>query len=281
MALPQFDLKQLIEAGIHYGHKTQGWNPLMGPYIFGSRGGIHILDLEKTVPLLQRALEMIRQTAAEGGRILFVGTKPQASDLIKAAAERCGQYYVNHRWLGGMLTNWKTVGQSIRRLKDIEATLENPQFMTKKEILKLAHEREKMDQVLCGVREMGGIPDLLFVIDTNREAIAIREANRLKIPVIAVVDSNSDPRSITHIIPGNDDAIRSIDLYCRLMTDAVLDGLQAGLKAAGVDLGASTELPSDVTANALGETAAKDGKGGNKEGASKSSPARKRPPRKK
>lgn len=277
MALPTFDLKQLIEAGIHYGHKTQGWDPLMGPYIFGARGGIHILDLEKTVPLLQKALEVIRQTAAEGGRILFVGTKPQASDLIKMAAERCGQYYVNHRWLGGMLTNWKTVGQSIRRLKDIEATLENPQLMTKKEILKLAHERERMDQVLCGVREMGGIPDLLFVIDTNREAIAIREANRLKIPVIAVVDSNSDPRSITHIIPGNDDAIRSIDLYCRLMADAVLDGLQAGLKAAGVDLGASTELPGDVTGRALDETAAKD----RKDSAKKDAPLRKRPPRKK
>lgn len=280
MALPTFDLKQLIEAGIHYGHKTQGWNPLMGPYIFGARGGIHILDLEKTVPLLQKALEVMRQTAAEGGRILFVGTKPQASDLVKAAAERCGQYYVNHRWLGGMLTNWKTVSQSIRRLKDIEATLENPQLMTKKEILKLAREREKMDQVLCGVREMGGIPDLLFVIDTNREAIAIREANRLKIPVIAVVDSNSDPRSITHIIPGNDDAIRSIDLYCRLMTDAVLDGLQAGLKAAGVDLGASAEVPADATAEGLNGAGSKDGKGDRK-GDAKNAPARKHPPRRK
>lgn len=273
MALPQFDLKQLIEAGIHYGHKTQGWNPLMSPYIFGARGGIHILDLEKTVPLMQKALEVIRQTAADGGRILFVGTKPQASDLVKAAAERCGQYYVNHRWLGGMLTNWKTVSQSIRRLKDIEAILENPQLMTKKEVLKMGHEREKMDQVLCGVREMGGLPDLLFVIDTNREAIAIREANRLKIPVIAVVDSNSDPRAISHIIPGNDDAIRSIDLYCRLMADAVLDGLRAGMKAAGVDLGASAEVPGDAKAENFEEN-----KKGEKD--SKGAPAKKRAPRK-
>lgn len=249
MSLPHFDLKKLIEAGLHYGHKTQGWNPLMEPYIFGARNGIHILDLEKTVPLMEKALEVIRQVASTGGRILFVGTKPQAADIIRTSAERCGQYYVNHRWLGGMLTNWKTVSQSIRRLKDIEATLENPQLMTKKEILKLKHEQEKMNQVLCGVREMGGIPDLLFIIDTNKEAIAIQEANRLKIPVIAVVDSNSDPRNITHIIPGNDDAIRSIDLYCSLMSDAILDGLQVGLSAAGVDLGSSVNVPTEILPN--------------------------------
>lgn len=243
MALPKFSLQDLLEAGIHYGHKTQGWNPLMASYIFGVRNGIHILDLEQTVPLLNHALEEIRKVASSGGRILFVGTKPQASDLIKAAAERCGQYYVNHRWLGGMLTNWKTVSQSLRRLKEIEATLTDPKLMTKKEILKLDHTREKMNKVLSGVRDMGGVPDLLFVIDTNREAIAVAEAYKLQVPVVAVVDSNSDPRKITHLIPGNDDAIRSIDLYCRLAADAVLDGLQAGLSAAGVDIGASESVP--------------------------------------
>lgn len=245
MALPTFTLKQLIDSGLHYGHTTQRWNPLMASYIFGIRNGIHIIDLEQTVPLLNQAMEAAKQVASSGGRILFVGTKPQAADIIKAAAERCGQYYVNHRWLGGMLTNWKTVNQSIKRLKDIEATLENPQLMTKKEILKLRHEYEKMNQVLCGVREMGGIPDLLFVIDTNKEAIAVQEARRLKIPLIAVVDTNSDPRNITHIIPGNDDAIRSIELYCNLISGAILDGLQAGLSASGVDLGASAILPTE------------------------------------
>jgi small subunit ribosomal protein S2 len=242
MALPDFSLKQLVDAGLHYGHTTQRWNPLMAQYIFGVRNGIHIIDLEQTVPLLRKALEVAQHVAGKGGRILFVGTKPQAADLVRAAAERCGQYYVNHRWLGGMMTNWKTVSQSIRRLKDIEATLENPQLMTKKEILKLKRERDNMSRNLCGVREMGGVPDLLFVIDTNKEAIAIQEANRLNIPVVGVVDSNSNPENITYIVPGNDDAIRSIDLFCNLMADAILDGLHAGLAAAGVDLGESAEI---------------------------------------
>lgn len=246
MALPTFTLKQLIEAGLHYGHTTQRWNPLMEPYIFGARNGIHIVNLEKTVPLLQAAMEAVREVARSGGRVLFVGTKPQASDIVRAAAERCGQYYVNHRWLGGMLTNWKTVNQSIKRLKKIESILEDPQLMTKKEILKLRREYDKINQVLCGVREMGGIPDLLFVIDTNKEDIAVQEARRLKIPIVAVVDTNSDPRGITHIIPGNDDAIRSIELYCDFMANAVLDGMQAGLSASGVDLGASAVLPNDA-----------------------------------
>ncbi|MDR1597985.1 MAG: 30S ribosomal protein S2 [Holosporales bacterium] len=242
MALPNFTLRQLVEAGLHYGHTTQRWNPLMAPYIFGVRNGIHILDLEQTVPLLQKALEVARQVASKGGRILFVGTKNQAADIVKAAAERCGQYYVNHRWLGGMMTNWKTVSQSIHRLKYIEATLENPVMMTKKEILKLGRERENMNRNLCGVRDMGGVPDLLFVVDTNKEAISIKEANRLNIPVIGIVDSNSNPQNITHVIPGNDDAIRSIDLCCNLIADAILDGLHAGLSAAGVDIGESVNV---------------------------------------
>ncbi|MDR2464105.1 MAG: 30S ribosomal protein S2 [Holosporales bacterium] len=242
MALPTFNLKQLIEAGLHYGHITQRWNPLMAPYIFGIRSGIHIIDLEQTMVLLQKALEVTHQVAYNGGRILFVGTKTQAVDIIKSAAERCGQYYVNHRWLGGMMTNWKTVSQSINRLKNIEATIENPQLMTKKEILKLKHEQEKMNLVLCGVREMGGVPDLLFVVDTNKERIAIQEANRLKIPIIAVVDSNSNPRNITHPIPGNDDAIRSIDLCANLLADSILDGLHSGLSASGVDIGEAKDV---------------------------------------
>lgn len=245
MSLPVINLKNLVEAGLHYGHTTQRWNPLMAPYIFGSRNGIHIINLEKTVPLLQKAMEVARDVARSGGRILFVGTKPQAADIIREAAESCGQYYVNHRWLGGMLTNWKTVSQSIKRLKEIESTLENPQLMTKKEILKMRREAEKMNTVLCGVREMCGTPDLLFVIDTNKESIAIQEAMKLKIPVISVVDTNSDPRNVDYIIPGNDDAIRSIRLCCDLISASILDGLQTGLSEAGVDLGESLEVQEE------------------------------------
>jgi small subunit ribosomal protein S2 len=255
MALPKFTLRQLVDCGLHYGHTTQRWNPLMEPYIFGVRNGIHIIDLEQTVPLLNKALGAVHDVASAGGRILFVGTKTQAVDIIKAAAERCGQYYVNHRWLGGMLTNWKTVSQAIGRLKMMEQDLATPSMMTKKEILKLDHNRAKMDRVLCGVREMGGVPDLLFVIDTNKEKIAIQEARRLKIPVVAVVDTNSDPRVVTHVIPGNDDAIRSIELCCGLIADAVLDGIQEGLSAAGVDLGESSSGPVEQTLFSEGSTA--------------------------
>jgi small subunit ribosomal protein S2 len=253
MALPGIDLRKLVEAGLHYGHTTQRWNPLMAPYIFGVRNGVHIVDLEKTVPLLQKAMEAVRDVAKSGGRILFVGTKQQASEIIKTAAESCGQYYVNHRWLGGMLTNWKTVSQSIKRLKELEGILESPQLMTKKEILKMRREIEKMNTVLCGVREMCGIPDLLFVIDTNKEDIAIKEAVKLKIPVVAVVDTNSDPQNITHIIPGNDDAIRSIQLCCDIIAGAVLEGLQVGLAAAGVDIGGAVELIPEVVASSDAE----------------------------
>jgi small subunit ribosomal protein S2 len=218
----------------------------MAPYIFGSRNGIHIIDLEQTVPLLQKAMLAAYEVAKSGGRILFVGTKSQACDIIRSAAEKCGQYYVNHRWLGGMLTNWKTVSQAINRLKELESTIENPRFMTKKEIIKMRRQIDKMDVVLRGVREMHGIPDLLFVIDTNKEMIAVKEAITLKIPVVAVVDTNCDPRSITHIIPGNDDAIRSIRTCCDLVAAAILDGVQDGLSAAGVDLGEKTEVPLEA-----------------------------------
>ncbi len=216
MALPSFTMRQLLEAGLHYGHTTRRWNPKMAPFIFGERNKIHILNLELTVPMLQRSIQVIRDTVSNGGRVLFVGTKPQAAEKVKEAAKRCGQYYVNHRWLGGMLTNWKTVNQSIKRLKEMEEELSSPGRLTKKEILSRQRERDKLENVIGGVREMGGLPDILFVIDTNKEDIAIKEANRLGIPVVAVVDSNSNPDGITYPIPGNDDALRAIDLYCGL-----------------------------------------------------------------
>lgn len=246
MALPSFTMRQLLEAGLHYGHTTRRWNPKMAPYIFGERNKIHILNLELTMPMLQRALQAVRDTVANGGRVLFVGTKPQASDKIKDAAKRCGQYYVNHRWLGGMLTNWKTVNQSIKRLKEMEEELASPGRLTKKEILSRQRERDKLELVIGGVREMGGLPDILFVIDTNKEDIAIKEANRLGIPVVGILDSNSNPDGVNYPIPGNDDAIRAIDLYCELLSGAVLDGLQAEMQSAGIDLGASAALPEEA-----------------------------------
>ncbi len=242
--MPTFTMRQLLEAGLHYGHTTRRWNPKMTPYIYGERNKIHILNLELTMPLLQRAIQAVRDTIAAGGRVLFVGTKPQASEKIKEAAKKCGQYYVNHRWLGGMLTNWKTVNQSIKRLKEMEEELSNPGRLTKKEILSRQRERDKLELFIGGVRDMGGLPDILFVIDTNKEDISIKEANRLGIPVVAVLDSNSDPEGVTFPIPGNDDALRAIDLYCDLMVKAVLDGLQAEMRSAGIDLGASIDVPS-------------------------------------
>jgi small subunit ribosomal protein S2 len=227
MAMPSFTMRQLLEAGVHFGHTTRRWNPKMRPFIFGERNGVHIIDLEQTVPMLHRALEAVRDIAAGGGRVLFVGTKRQAADVLSEAAKRCGQYYVNHRWLGGMLTNWKTISHSIKRLKELEGRLsEETVGLTKKELLGLERERTKLDRALGGIKEMAGLPDILFVIDTNKESIAIHEATKLNIPVIAVIDSNCSPEGISFPVPGNDDAQRAIHLYCDLISGAVLDGLQ-------------------------------------------------------
>lgn len=250
MALPTFTMRQLLEAGIHYGHHTRRWNPKMAPFLFGVRNNIHIIDLEQTVNLLHRALEAIRNTVAAGGRVLFVGTKPQASAKVKEAALKCGQYYINHRWLGGTLTNWKTVNQSIKRMKEQEERLnQHSQGLTKKEQLDLQREYNKLELALGGIRDMGGLPDLLFVIDTNKEAIAIQEARRLGIPVVGVLDSNSDPAGVSYPIPGNDDAQRAIQMYCDLVAGAVLDGLQAEMASAGIDIGAAAELPAEMLAS--------------------------------
>jgi small subunit ribosomal protein S2 len=244
MAIPTFTMRQLLEAGVHFGHQTRRWNPRMGPYLFGVRNGVHIIDLTQTVPMLHRALEAIRDVAAAGGRILFVGTKRQAQEPITRAAIRSGQYYVNHRWLGGMLTNWKTISQSIRRLRELDARIaEGTQGLTKKEALQLTRQRDKLERALGGIKDMGGLPDLLFVIDTNKESIAVAEARVLSIPVVAVVDSNCEPDAVTYPVPGNDDASRAINLYCDLVVGAVLDGIQAEMTASGADLGALEGLP--------------------------------------
>ena len=239
MALPEFSMRQLLEAGAHFGHQTHRWNPKMERFIFGSRSNIHIIDLSQSIPLLHQALVKAREVAASGGRILFVGTKRQASDPVATAARRCAQYYVNHRWLGGTLTNWRTVSGSIARLRELEGVLETETGRTKKELLQLTRERDKLELSLGGIKDMGGIPDLMFVIDTNKEAIAIQEARKLNIPVIAILDTNCNPDGITFPIPGNDDAARAIQLYCDLLADSILDGLAAGQSAAGVDLGAA------------------------------------------
>ena len=242
MALPEFNMRQLLEAGVHFGHQTRRWNPKMRPYLFGARNGVHVIDLEQTVPLLHQSLVALRDVAAGGGRILFVGTKRQASRPIAETAKRCGQYYVNHRWLGGMLTNWKAISGSIKTLADLEATLADESAgLTKKEMLQLVRRRNKLDLALGGIRDMGGVPDMLVVIDTNKEDIAILEARKLGIPVVAIIDSNCDPDLITHPVPGNDDAIRAINLYCDLFARAVIDGLQEELAASGADIGAAEE----------------------------------------
>jgi small subunit ribosomal protein S2 len=247
MAIPDFSMRQLLEVGVHFGHHTRRWNPKMAPFIFGVRNGVHIINLEETVPLLGRALQQLRDVAAGGGRILFVGTKRQAQEPIAEAAKRCGQYFVNHRWLGGMLTNFKTISQSIKRLKEMDEKIANPDSgLTKREILEMTRARDKLERALGGIKEMGGLPDVLFVIDTNKEAIAVQEANRLRIPVIAVLDSNSDPDGIAFPIPGNDDAMRAVHFYCELASGAVLDGLQAELAAAGGDPGAQTRPPAET-----------------------------------
>jgi len=233
-------MRQLLEAGAHFGHQTHRWNPKMERYIFGSRANIHIIDLSQTIPLLHQALLKVREVAASGGRVLFVGTKRQASEPIAVAAKRCAQYYVNHRWLGGTLTNWRTISGSIQRLREFEAVLEGESGgRTKKELLQITRERDKLELSLGGIKDMGGIPDLMVVIDTNKEAIAIQEARKLNIPVVAILDTNCDPVGISYPIPGNDDAARAIQLYCDLVADAVIDGLAAGQASMGVDLGAA------------------------------------------
>ena len=241
MALPEFSMRQLLEAGAHFGHQTHRWNPKMERYIFGSRSNIHIIDLSQSIPLLHQALVKVREVAASGGRVLFVGTKRQASDPVSTSAKRCAQYFVNHRWLGGTLTNWRTISGSIARLRELETVLENPEGSgrLKKELLKLTRERDKLELSLGGIKDMGGIPDLMFVIDTNKEAIAIQEARKLNIPVVAILDTNSDPDGIAFPVPGNDDAARALQLYCDLVADAVLDGLVEGQVALGVDVGAA------------------------------------------
>lgn len=244
MALPEFTLRQLLEAGVHFGHQTHRWNPRMDRYIYGSRNGIHILDLTQTVPMLDAALAAVQAVSAKGGRILFVGTKRQAQKGIADAAERSAQYYMNHRWLGGTLTNWQTISKSITRLKNLDERLETGvEGLTKKELLKMTREQGKLQASLGGIREMGGTPDIMFVIDTNKESLAIAEANKLGIPVIAIVDSNSNPVGIDFPIPGNDDAARAIALYTDLIARAALDGMAANLGASGVDLGAMEEAP--------------------------------------
>jgi len=247
MAMPSFTMRQLLEAGVHFGHHTRRWNPKMSSYIFGVRNGVHIIDLEQTVPNLHRALQAVRDVAAGGGRVLFVGTKRQAQEPIADAAKRCGQYFVNHRWLGGMLTNFKTISQSIKRLKEVDERITQTESgLTKRELLELTRDRDKLERALGGIKEMGGLPDILFVIDTNKESIAVKEANTLNIPVVAVLDSNSSPDGIAYPIPGNDDAMRAINLYCDLGAQAVLDGLQAELASTGADVGAQAQPPAEV-----------------------------------
>ncbi len=245
MALPDYSMRQLLEAGVHFGHQTHRWNPKMAPYIFGARNNIHILDLAQTVPLLHRALLAVSDTVARGGRVLFVGTKRQASDLVADAAQRSAQYYVNSRWLGGMLTNWKTISASIQRLRKLDEMLSGgeAQAFTKKERLTLTRERDKLDRALGGIRDMGGVPDMIFVIDTNKESIAIEEAKRLHIPIVAVVDSNCDPLPIDYPIPGNDDAARAIALYCDLIARAAVDGIARQQGDMGMDIGEMEEAP--------------------------------------
>ena len=252
MALPDYSLRQLLEAGAHFGHRTQRWNPKMGSYIFGVRNDIHIIDLTQTVPLLHQALLAMRDVVAGGGRVLFVGTKRQATDPISAAAKRCAQYYVNHRWLGGTLTNWQTISHSIKRLRVVEETLTSAHTsgLTKKELLQLMRERDKLERALGGIKDMGGLPSLLFVIDTNKESIAVAEARKLDIPVAAILDSNSNPDGINYPIPGNDDASRAIALYCDLAARAVIDGLSEGQVASGADIGAAATVLHDAGGSA-------------------------------
>ena len=260
MAKPQFTMRELLEAGVHFGHHARRWNPKMRQYIFGVRNGVHIIDLQQTVPALQEALNVLKTTAAKGGRILFVGTKRQAQQKVADAAARSGQFYVNHRWLGGMMTNWQTISKSIARLKELETILESDaSTRSKKELLMLDRERQKLDLSIGGIRDMGGAPDVIFVIDTNKEDIAIKEANVLNIPIVGIIDSNSNPDGIDYPVPGNDDAIRAIDLYCDLAVSSILEGVKQQLSSKNVDLGAAENV--DVTVPMKkDEKAAKDEK---------------------
>ncbi|MDA9805720.1 30S ribosomal protein S2 [Alphaproteobacteria bacterium] len=249
MSLPTFTMRQLLEAGVHFGHHTRRWNPKMDPYIFGKRNNIHIINLEKTVPMLYEALDAIQSIAKNGGKFLLVGTKRSASELIAQAAINCGQYYVNHRWLGGMLTNWETVSKSIRKLKNLEERIETGEInsLTKKERLQIERQKEKLDLTLGGIKNMNGIPDAIFIIDTNKESIAVLEANNLNIPVIAICDTNTNPSGVDYPIPGNDDALRAISLYCDLVAASVLKGLESNLEQSGVDIGESEVIVEENT----------------------------------
>lgn len=264
MAMPSFTMRQLLEAGVHFGHHTRRWNPKMEPFIFGARNNVHIIDLQQTVPMLHRAMNAVREVAAAGGRVLFVGTKRQASRMIAQSNERCGQFYVDHRWLGGMLTNWATIQRSISRLKTVDAQLSNTeeiQGLTKKETLQLTRERDKLEQALGGIKDMSALPDIIVIIDTNKEAIAVAEANKLKIPVIAVIDSNSDPKGIDYPVPGNDDSLRAIELYMELFWGAVLDGLAQEVARSGGDVGAADVTPQETLPDAAAAVEEKPAKG--------------------
>ena len=262
--MPSFTMRQLLEAGVHFGHNTHRWNPKNRDFIFGVRNGIHIIDLQQTVPMLGTALDVIKNASAKGGRVLFVGTKRQAQDKVKEAALRCGQYYVNHRWLGGMLTNWKTISKSIARLKELDEILGSEEQLAsraKKEIIMLTRERDKLELSIGGIKEMGGQPDAVFIIDCKKESIAVQECNNLNIPVIGIIDTNVSAEGVDYPVPGNDDAARAIDLYCELVSDAVLEGIQAELSASGADLGEAVdvkvELPKEEAANEAAESKAK------------------------
>ena len=251
MTMPSFTMKELLEAGIHFGHQKNRWNPKMEPYLFGERNGIHIIDLQQSYPLITKALKVLRDIGANGGRVLFVGTKRQAQSIVAETAANSGQYFMNHRWLGGTLTNWKTISKSIVKLKKYEEILNKEDTgLTKKELVGIQKHKVKLEASLGGIKDMGGVPDVLFVIDTNKEHIAITEANVLKIPVIAIVDSNSNPDGVDFPIPGNDDATRAIAFYCRLASEAILDGLQATFSAAGKDAGASEKIKEDLSIKA-------------------------------
>lgn len=259
MAMPEFTMRDLLEAGIHFGHNTQRWNPKMKPYIFGVRNNVHIIDLQQTVPMMDHALKALRDVAARGGRILFVGTKAQATEKVAESARKCGQYFVNHRWLGGMMTNWQTISNSIKRLRELEKLMgQEHTGLTKKEMLNAQRELEKLELTLGGIKDMAGTPDIIFVIDTNKEKIAVQEANKMGIPVIAVLDTNSSPEGVDFPIPGNDDALRAIEMYCELAAAAALDGLQVQMAKSGVDAGTALDVQEQIPAEADAKATAEE-----------------------